>query len=483
MKPLPILSIAVLLVLSTAFAQEAYDFDVQITPVKDSIYKNETGEFLISIVNYKDITDRFRLDPVLSDEWSFNSQPGYLSGIEVAAHSTRVIRFFVYPNIVTPGQHAVKLQISSEQTKTAVVLYPVVNLRSELLEQRFDKPNIDGVIKVSNNDRVDPRDVASLLISLKNKNLLHLTDLTLRVESGQGLVSILQKGIELAPLEQKEFIFPLDLDAHTLPMADQLTVSWDVSNKSFGPFTHDYEVVGYRLPLERTERLESGFLKKEYVVELRNVGTLESSEEASVPSATANRAFTTTDPDATFTQEDGAASYLFSVTLQPGEVRRLSVKTSYRMSAFIIIVIIVGTALYYLYRSPIVISKRESIMKLSEGGLSELKIILYVKNRGRSHVEHLEVADIIPHIAEIGEAITIGTIKPSSVTKSKKQGTIVRWTISPLERFEERIITYNLKSKLSILGGLMLPPARASFIDAQGKKHVARSAPLRLSIG
>lgn len=419
---------------------------------------------------------------MLSDEWSFNSQPGYLSGIEVAANSRKDVRFFIYPNIVTPGQHALKLQISSEQTKTAVVLWPVINLRSELLEQRLDKPNIDGVIKVSNNDQVDPRDVASLLVSLKNKNLLFLRELTLRVESEQGLVAILQKGIELAPLEQKEFIFPIDLDPHTLPLEDRLTVSWEVYNQSFGPFAHSYTIVGYQAPLERREQTASGFLKTESIVELRNVGTLETTEELTLPATTANRAFTTTEPDATFIQEDGAASYLFRVTLQPGETLRISVKTSYRMSVFIILVIIAGTILYYLYRSPIVISKRESLMKLSEGGLSELKIILYVKNRGRSHVEHLEVADIIPHIAEIGEQITVGTIKPSSITKSRKQGTIVRWDISPLERFEERIITYNIKSKLSILGGLMLPSARASFIDAQGKKHTARSAPLRLSI-
>ena len=77
--------------------------------------------------------------------------------------------------------------------------------------------------------------------------------------------------------------------------------------------------------------------------------------------------------------------------------------------------------------------------------------------------------------------IQIGTIKPVNIAKHKRIGTIVKWQIISLEKYEERIITYRIRSKLSILGGLILPAAKLKFKE-KGKERVVKSSKLKLSV-
>ena len=108
----------------------------------------------------------------------------------------------------------------------------------------------------------------------------------------------------------------------------------------------------------------------------------------------------------------------------------------------------------------------------------ELKILLHVKNRSNGTIDEINITDTIPHIGEMDKEIQIGTIKPTGIAKHKT-GTIVKWNIVSLERFEERIITYRIRTKLSVLGGIVLPTARVKFKE-KGREMVVRSNKLRL---
>lgn len=70
------------------------------------------------------------------------------------------------------------------------------------------------------------------------------------------------------------------------------------------------------------------------------------------------------------------------------------------------------------------------------------------------------------------------TLRPVNIVKHDRKGTIVKWSIEKMAPGEQRIITYKIKSKLSILGGVTLPVAVAKF-DAAGRKRTTSSnAPL-----
>jgi ribosomal protein S10 len=62
-------------------------------------------------------------------------------------------------------------------------------------------------------------------------------------------------------------------------------------------------------------------------------------------------------------------------------------------------------------------------------------------------------------------------MKPSRMTKTTAKGTILHWDLDKLDAFEERIITYRLKSKLRVVGDMSLPRAKVKFTYGAGKKE------------
>ena len=107
--------------------------------------------------------------------------------------------------------------------------------------------------------------------------------------------------------------------------------------------------------------------------------------------------------------------------------------------------------------------------------MNEMKVRVFVKNRSRRQVNRLRVIDRVPHIAEFITNAHLGTLQPSKVTKSERRGTIVRWDIDSLEPYEERIISYKIKSKLKIVGKMVLPPAKIKFHGRANRERVVTS--------
>lgn len=459
-------------------SSDAYDFDVEIKVVKGTIFLDETAEYQITIYNNNDFSNRFRFDAFEFTKWSSSTKPNMLSGIEIAANSKKTVRLLLFPVHILPGIYSMRLTVRSDKTTTILKKPFQVNIKSEIVPRADYKADIKGTFVVGMGSEINPRYKTPITIKLKNKNLLYITDLNLKVESETGFFSFEKKGLNFIPLEQKDVIFQVELDPKTMPQEDKLIISWETNNITFGPYGYMYDIIGYELPFEITKEIKKKILRTDNVITITNLGTLE--KEESVKVEIIKRSFTRPKPDANVFKEDSKEYFVFNIKLAPGETKEVKTITSYRLISFIILLILIGVILYYNYRSPIVIRKKESVVKMREGGISELKVLLYVKNRSKMPVENIEIKEIIPHIAEIDKEIQIGTIKPSSVTKHKAKGTIAKWEISTLDKFEERIITYNIKSKLSILGGLTLPATKAKF-KAQGKERVTISNKLKLT--
>ncbi len=98
-----------------------------------------------------------------------------------------------------------------------------------------------------------------------------------------------------------------------------------------------------------------------------------------------------------------------------------------------------------------------------------MKIILNVKNEGIKPIEHIEVIDKVPNIVDVLHNFDLGTVRPDKISK-KDGATLIKWDVSELDSQEERILTYRIKSKLSILGDFTLPVANLKY--PKGKKKV-----------
>jgi hypothetical protein len=143
-----------------------------------------------------------------------------------------------------------------------------------------------------------------------------------------------------------------------------------------------------------------------------------------------------------------------------------------------LVILIVAIISYYFFRSPIIIQK--SAFKLSEGeangeGINDLKIRLYVKNRSNKVIEQVKLVDRIPSTIEVEKDFHLGTIRPDKLLKNPPKPTKAVWNIPALEPFEERIITYRIRSKLSIVGGVTLPSAYVKFRNSRGNELTTHS--------
>jgi hypothetical protein len=82
---------------------------------------------------------------------------------------------------------------------------------------------------------------------------------------------------------------------------------------------------------------------------------------------------------------------------------------------------------------------------------------------------------LIPRIAELIKEYDVGTLTPSNSIRNERKGTIIKYEVGDIMAREERIISYKVRSSLSILGGVSLPEAVSKFTTATGKERTTSS--------
>ncbi|HLF54440.1 MAG TPA: hypothetical protein VI612_01850, partial [Candidatus Nanoarchaeia archaeon] len=141
---------------------------------------------------------------------------------------------------------------------------------------------------------------------------------------------------------------------------------------------------------------------------------------------------------------------------------------------WLLLLAVIGLVVYFKFRSPIVVRKNATVLSTEEGGISELKVVIEFVNRSNKTVRHLRIMDLVPRLADVIKEFKETILAPSKVVPHSNRGTLVRWDIDFVEPKEHRILTYKVRSQLSILGGLKLPVAAVRF-SAEGKEREAVS--------
>jgi len=188
------------------------------------------------------------------------------------------------------------------------------------------------------------------------------------------------------------------------------------------------------------------------------------------------RLFLSTSHDFEVVKIDGKSNIQWAPLIQPAEEVNIVIVKNYRFLVVLALLAALGTMLYYLFRSSLVVEKHVFVLRQVEEGVSDLKIRLYIRNRSRKPVYNISVSDILSRITEFVATEGVGTLKPSKVTTTTKKGTILNWHFDTLDSLEERIVTYKVKSTLSIVGDLTLPKARVKFENSEGKESFVDSS-------
>lgn len=443
------------------------DYTVGIAPVKDEIFANEDAIFRLKITNPTDKVKEFSIyTPDV--EWSMRTEPAGDYILKVYPHSSSETIILLTPFAYkTPGLYGAtinvkplneegldskKLIIEIQEESTPKGYLPSVHLETFMLKE------------------IDPRKPVKIKVNLVNQNPLEIADL--RVELSSQLISK-SYSTTLGPLESKAIDFAINIDQSMHPMLDTLKVSASTKLEDklfkFEAIQQQYSIIEYgRVSEEAIVTKE--FLKKTKDITLFNEGNIPLPYTVKERYSWTSAWLKSFNPEPKIQLEEGYKYYVWTLNLEAKEKVMVKVLTNYWSPVIILIMGILIVITYYSFRSPVTIKKSSTIESIKHGGISEMKIQLDVKNRGASHVDEVELTDKLTNMLSYYKDEHLKClVPPDKVLKHDKKGTILKWNLGTLEPFEERVITYKVISRLSILGGLSLPVTMASYKKGRRK--------------
>ena len=170
----------------------------------------------------------------------------------------------------------------------------------------------------------------------------------------------------------------------------------------------------------------------------------------------------------------------WSFTLEAGEVKEIIITTNYYVLFFgIIAIIIIGLVLFYYGGKKVFAYKTVRKVGKDDEGINYVKIALHVKNKTGMALNNVKIVDYLPKLVHVIKK-DFGTMKPDKIQVSRSSGTMrLVWELEGLDKGEERVITYAIHSKMSIIGKLILPNA---IVEYKGKKKFMKIKSNKLSI-
>ncbi len=456
-----LLWVAVAVVLSTLAS--AFDYSVEFAPAQQSIDQNELAHYNLTIEhNYPNI----EFFEVYSPEvlWDIRTK----DFLQVSPGKPFKTVLTIQPLNINPGLYGVPIHVKRTGTSEIKKALLYMEVTGPPATQTY-LPAVRGTVEVP--ALIDPREEIPITVHLENQNRRNLSGISIKVRSN---VINQDYTVSLNPLERKTFKLAAVIDEQTPPQRDTLKVSVVATEKDRGykfdlPFV-DYEIISYG-QLTPTIEVTKSFLRTARLITLTNNANVLLEEPFAYPVPWYARIFSKTYPKARV--EDG--SFVWDVKINVGNSRQVRVVTNYRPLAAIILLATILLIAYYVFRSPLVIRKSAAVLSTREGGISELKILLELKNRSGKPIRGVSIIDLVPRIAELIKEYDVGTLTPSNVIRHERKGTIIKYEVGDIMPREERVISYKVKSSLSILGGVSLPEAVSKFNLASGKERTTSS--------
>lgn len=453
----------------------AESLQITIQPIKDSISPVEDAVFNISITNLLDQRNTVSVYSPTLDVWSTRIRPD--SAILNPGETTYMTLTTRPRSTITTGRdYGIQLNFRSERDRTLQTAYAFISILSQEQINRQYTPIFS--MNVSELGVITPNELAVLEVEIENKNVREYEALEFRLDSS---VFSQRSQVQLEALEKKKLVFNLDVPAHTEPVKENLIVTVRIGNQTIVSGVSPYEVAAVER-FDRQSTITREFLLRTHNVALTNEGNVPTEAVYNVPANMITQLFVTSQYPARSVKIDGKRYKQIYATLDPEERVQFVVKKSYRPILYVLIALILLTLFYYVFRSPIVVRKSVATLSTKEGSLSEMKVLVHIKNRTNKSFDDIKLLDRIPKITKIGKEFEIGTIKPIKIITHERKGTIAHWEINTLDSYEERVIAYKLYSNLNILGGLTLPVAMLKFRTKLGREKKVTSNKIKLVI-
>ncbi|NOZ81499.1 MAG: hypothetical protein GXP63_07605, partial [DPANN group archaeon] len=450
MTRLVFLGIIFMMALPSALSLAGISADV--SAIKNIITKDQLAIFNLTLTNDMPIIDDIEIYSPDNLAWDIYTVPRSDYRVNVFPETTRNVLLYIKPLYVSSGIYDLRLDITSHRTKQKIRANLPVEVKPDSTAVKEYTPFITASINIP--EEVDPREPLRFSLTLRNIVPIWMNNVRIRLK---GSLIDQSYTTTLGPKEEKEIEFIAHLDPYQSPRKDTVggEVIYLTENKSylFEIPKQGYAVKAYA-DFEVLEEKVSTFYSSRITLKVTNKGNIRKSDDVKSPQVFMDWLFAGTDREWTTKVKDGETVHSWALSLEPNQTITITLTRNYLPVYLTILVIGLLIFFYYLFRSPIILEKSAKKLLTSEEHLRSLKVRIYIKNRTNKVLEEVKIVDRIPQMIEVDKEFHIGTIKPDKILKHTGRATKVIWTIPVLESLEERIITYQLTSKLEIVGGL-----------------------------
>jgi len=463
MRRLFIIFIGLLFAVLASAVFAASDFELSVEAIKDRIKPNEAAEFSLIITNNYKAAQNFKIYS-LDVEWDITT-----TTLSIGSGKSKSLTIFVKPlRAFEPGVYGVKIYIKSLTTN---------ELKEKLLlisVGEAEKPGYAPAVSMDVDmiEVLTPGEAVNVKINLENKNTLKIDNLSLVISSELDAFNKVVD-LQLDPLEKKTVELNFEIPSNQQPKEYKILFDLLYGKETLASKIKLVEVSESTPAFAREESVEKGFLKTVKTITFTNHGNVRNTQTIEIPA----KAFTSTIPKASIVSKDGKKFFVWEIELVPGESSSVLLITNYRIIFYLVVLALVGLFIYMKFRQVATVRKTVSDVVVSEGGgIAKAKVLIDVTNKSRKELRNVDILDILPNIAKVGKEFPEGTLKPSKILAHKEKGTILNWKIDVLAPNEERLLSYEIESKLPVVGSLRLPKARVKFeVDGKEKKIYSNS--------
>ncbi len=446
-------------------------YEINISTVNNVITGLETARFKVFIKSLNDVNDKVNVDFGINNVLFANTNPSSveLSGINFEGKETKSFNVELKPMKILPGSiYSIELNFESENYDfedrvVFQVYYDVIPLNR----------SYQTLLKIENVDypvNLDPRNEFIVKVDVRNFFPKDEDDIIARVKSP---VFDFAEEFDIGSNVKKTVTISKKLDSKLKPQFFSFQVVLERNGTNIASIGNLPLRISSYEDIEKSTNSSSFFLKSRETRIYKNNGNDVYESVVKIPVNFFSKMFISANhEEGYFIRDKGGQFLAFDLELEPEEEYVLIITRNYRSIFFILVGIGVIFGLYFVFRSPVVVNKKAHILTTKEGGIRDMKVIISVKNRSHREVRDVEISEIVPKIAEVNLDLPVGTINPTKVVKNEYRGTLVKWEIEKMDRLEERIISFVIKSKLSILGNLRLKPTYVSFTDLNKRRRV-----------
>ena len=430
----------------------------------DEITESNFASFDLVVKNNDNVERDFFITFPYSTEWRVNINP-YLLRIPSGGVKIAAIQIFSL-NEKNIGTYQLAFNIKSRDgsvKETYIHKVTVMPFAGNEIAMQLIVP-----------EKIDPRAGANVKLRLENKRNSRFEGLEIVVKSD---IFTERRFIDLEIGETKLEEFTFAILENTDPGEYNIQANAKYGNKDVGKDADQFLLAGFDDIIEK-KKDDNTFLVKKTIISKINGGTAAREDSISYPLGFLSKYFVSYNVQPNSVTDDVAK---WDFLLGAGSEYKIEVTRDYTNAFwYSIFGLVIISVVLHLKRNKIVVTKQVLEVSKDREGIKGMKVVLYVKNRGRKAIPNIVLSDTLPTV--IGTfPHSFGTLHPNKI-REVPFGIKIIWNIDELRGGEERIISYVAKSRLSIIGRLILTSAVAKYM--RGNKELkSRSNTLTLFTG